>query len=426
MATKKYRGDAQPVAQVSTITVGGTWANGDMATVTCNLKDVTVTFGNGAPTTAQVAAAVKAALAGDDVTSYGETRNDVGTSFAEMKEFAAGVSGSVVSLTAAAAGVPFTVSVSKSSASGTFVLATPTASSGPYHYDAGENWDPVNVPVDGDDIVFEKSSAHVRYGLDQSSVTPASVTFESTMTGDVGLPDNNPLGYYEYRQKKLTFDGATAANFPAGDGAGSPRVRLDFGTGTAVTANVSQTGTSAESGVPAVRIDGANAGNVLNLLRGSVGLAFDDGASANFPTVRCGAANVGAGESKLFCGAGCSLTTITNGGSDLTTNANVTTVTMTGGSHAHLAGTVGTVTCDGGTFTQRSTGTVTTGTFRGPAARLDASRDLRGKTFTNLSVTKGAVLYDPNKVLTFTNPVSLDRESLKVSDLGATFSLQRS
>lgn len=427
MATKVWRGDAQVRRQVTTLTVAGVWATGDTATVTINGKDLVLTVGTAA-TTADVASALAAMLASADAVGD-ETRSALASSVPELTGVEAEADASVVSLTGPDTGAPFTVTATEVTVgTGTVSAATPTAPTGPNHYDDPENWEPVNVPVTADDIVFERSDVDVLYGIDQSAVTPNTVRALPTFTGRIGLPPVNAEGRYrEYRPQYLTFNGVTAGAFVEdGDGAGSGRIKLDFGTATAATVTVAKTGQGEEDGVPAVLLAGGNAGNVLNLTGGSVGLAFDTGTTGEWPVVNVSQAEGSGATTRLVCGQGSTLGTVRHYGGDVTVQSDVTTYEMTAGTLRWLAGAVTTLTVDGGTVFWQSAGTLTTGVFRNKGTTLDAERDPRTRTATNLSVTKGAALFDGNKRITFTTPVAIDRDSLAVSDLGSAFNLQRS
>lgn len=407
MATTIWRGSAQAVAQVTTVTIGGTAAIGQVYSVTIGTKTLSFTAAN--TSNSDIATGLQAVLAASTIPEFAEITWTVASA--------------VVTGTAATPGKPFTLS-SGATGTGSATASTTTANSGPNCWDVALNWDTEAVPVDGDDVVLERSSIGIYYGLGQSSVDLVSLTIDSTYTGDIGLPDYASSGYFEYRARKLAI-GATTVTIGQGSGAGSGRIRLNLGTGqTAVT--VHNTGVSRDANTAALQLEGTHASNTLSILKGDVGSAVAAGETATWATIRTGYIDSENTDVRLQLGAGCTLTTLTLGGGQVTTQSALTTVTMTGGTLTHLAGTITTLTVDAGTVYYQSSGTLTTGTFRTKAARLDVSRDLRARTITNLTVTKGASLHDPEKTITFTNPYTTDRESLLASDLGAQFSLQRS
>src|SRR5574341_249468 len=346
MATKRWRGDAIAIAQVDTITVGGTWANGDTATLTINTKDIVVTFGNGVPTTAQVAAALKAAWEGDAITAYGETRNTTGNLVPEFAEATATVASSVVTITADTRGKPFTLTVSETSAAGTLTPATSTAATGPNHWDNVDNWDASGVPVSTDDVYIQNSSVDILYGLAQSAVTLTSLHIAANYTGKIGLPDVNTgstASYYEYRAKRLAIS-ATTVQKGKGLGNGSGRITLDVGA-NACTLNVFMTATPTETGLESILWKGTNAGNAVNVYKGSLGIGVEAGDVATVATLRVGyTLNVQA-DSTVRCGTGVTLTTIDKSGGNLAIQSACTTITQTDGTLTILAGAITTLTC---------------------------------------------------------------------------------
>src|SRR5262245_47220947 len=114
MATRRWRGDAPKTAQVNTVTVGGTAANGQVYSVTINAKLVAYTA-NGSDTNNTIAAALKALLAASVIPEFAEVTWTVATN--------------VITGTAKTAGRPF-VNTSAATGTGTLVTATATANSG--------------------------------------------------------------------------------------------------------------------------------------------------------------------------------------------------------------------------------------------------------------------------------------------------------
>ena len=194
MTTRYWLGAATPIAQITTITIGGTWATSDTITITSgNGNDLIATVGSSTGTTdiaALLAAAFNASSATDSLVND-ETRNLGGQQIAEFTDITAEFSGTTVVLTAATAGVPFTVAVSKSSASGTVSASETTSATGPNFADNADNWSGATLPVDGDEIVFDSGNVDVLYGLDLSAVTPAAIVRTMNYTGRIGLAGAN-------------------------------------------------------------------------------------------------------------------------------------------------------------------------------------------------------------------------------------------
>lgn len=412
MATNRFRGDAVAIKQVVTVQIT---ANDVVTTykITINGKVVSV-LGN-ADGVNSTASDLQTALDASTIPEFAEVTWTVSTD--------------TVTGTAATAGVPFTATSSVSGGAGTIgAVTTTTASAGPNDWSTAGNWSLGAVPVNGDDVVIENSSVDISYGLDQSAVTLASLTIENTYTGKLGLPDytTGSTSYYQYRDKYLKI-GATTCNLGRGDGQGSGRVKIDFGS-VATTVNVEGAGSPADTGLPAVILNGSNAGNVLNATQGTIGLAIDAGSTAQFPTIRVGSETSQATDVTLTCGTGCTLATINQNGGVVTVGSNVTTWTKTSGTSTNLySSAITTITADSGTHYWQSNGTITTGTFRGDGTVLDCTRDLRSRTLTGSTFTGGAYFLDPSKTVTFTNPFATDKKSAALHNYGeAPFSLQRS
>ncbi len=182
MPTIEFCGKAQAVAQVETITIGGTPVANDTVSVTINNKTVTYTVVTA--TVAAVCTGLASALS-----------NATDPEFAELSWEA--TSTTVVG-TAVTAGVPHTISVAEV---GTCTIATTTTieATGPNHVDNVDNWVGGVLPTGADSIVLANSSASLLYGWPGSQVNLANCRIEESYTGDIGLPKVNELEYQEYR-----------------------------------------------------------------------------------------------------------------------------------------------------------------------------------------------------------------------------------
>jgi hypothetical protein len=411
MATVIWRGDAQAVAQVVTVAI---LIADPLTTFKVTINGKTVSALGVGVSTANTAAALQAALAA--------------STLAEFLEITWTVNASTITGTAVTKGLPFTATSSASGGAGTIGAVTvATASAGPNDWSTPGNWSAGAVPVNGDDVVLQNSTVDILYGLDQSAVTLATMTRYMSYTGKIGLPQytTGTSSYYEYRPRYLKI-GATATTLGRGDGSGGGRCQIDFGA-VATTCNVEGAGPGADSGLPAITLNGSNAANVLNITQGSIGLAIDAGATAQFPVIRIGSELSPATDVTFTAGAGCTLGAITQSGGVATVASNVTTWTKTAGASVNLAGTIGTITADGGTHYWQSNGAITTALFRGDGTALDCSRDIRARTLTNATFTGGGFYVDPLKTITFTNPYATDAKSYPLCNAGiGPFNMQRS
>ena len=421
MANVRWIGQAQAVAQVDTVTVALTWAQNDTVTLTINGKDLVVTIGTSA-TTDDVATAIKEAWEGETLTdttaSY--TPSGGGDSIAEFAEVTATVSGSVVTLTHDTAGVPFTLSVTESTAgSGTATEATATTATGANYWSNADNWDTGSVPVTTDDVYIDDGNVSILYDLDASAVTLTSLTIGSSYTGEIGLPKDNANGYPEYRDDYLQISATTvtigADNIGNVDGSGSPRLKLDLGSVQA-TVNVKSTGSSAEQGLEAFVWKGTNVSNELEVISGSVAVAPFLDETANLAAVRNDAGSIRFGNGVTFESG----STVTNETGELRVATTMQSLTNTNGT-VIVTEDAALVTCvhKGGQLAYRASGNITTLTIGGGAldttAVLDASSSFDAVTIATLNLKPRAQILDPLRKLTYTSIVfDSDVDSIQI------------
>ena len=171
MATTIWRGDQAGYFQTCTIVASGTWATGNIATLTINGKAVSVTLGS-AYTTPDVVEVLGRAVNGDAVKGN-ETRTITGNLIGEFAGITATYASSTLTLTADVSGVPFTVTQSQTSGTGG-TLGAPTttvAPRGPNEM-AAVNLSGGTLTGTGNTLVFQNSSVSCLYGLDQSRRRP--------------------------------------------------------------------------------------------------------------------------------------------------------------------------------------------------------------------------------------------------------------
>ena len=409
MASNRWIGRAQAIAQVDTVTSTGSPATNDTITLTINTKSLVVTIGESMPTTTTVALAIKEAWEDETFTDplNSKTPDDGGQDIAEHAEITATASGAVVTLTHKTPGTPFTLTVTESGG-GTAPEATATAATGPNFYDNVDNWSLGAIPVvaadeTGDDVFYDDSSVSVLHGLDQSHASNhvPSITVSRNYTGQFGLPKQNPGGYVEYRGDYLQLS-ATTVTVGRGEGSGSSQLKLDTGVQqTAIT--VESTG-SPPFGLEAFLWKGTHASNTLELHEGTVGVAVFGGEVATILTLLNTAGEV-------RCSADTTLTTITNESGSMELHSNVTTLTNSSGTILFGgSATLTTLNLDGGTVNYQSSGTITTanigGTLRG--ATLDFSGDNSSRTITNaVSLRLNGRIVDPLQTVTYTAGIQL-------------------
>lgn len=323
-----------------------------------------------------------------------------------------------MTLTGDTAGKPFTVTSGVSGGTGTIgAVTTGTAATGPNHWDNADNWSGGAVPINADDVVVEQGS-DILYGLAQSAVTLTSLTVKRSFIGRIGLPaianaDQAAASRYaEYRATYLAI-GATTISVGEGAGTGSGRLKIDTGA-VAHTTNLYGTGAPLETGLPAMLLKGSNAANVLNVTRGSIGVALLAGETAQLATLRVGYDTQVESDAQVRLGSGVTLAAVETSGGQIEINGATTSLTIGAGTVDIRAGAHAAITQYGGILNYRGTGTVTT-LVVGPGAVADFGKDLRDRTLTNCEVHRGASLLDPNRTVTFTNGLDVIRSD--VSDV---------
>jgi hypothetical protein len=413
MASPKWTGNAQSVADLWTATVGGTIEVGDVFKVTVNGK--TLTYTATATTIASVVAGLVAAFNALDPTLY-----------PEHAEYTAADASPTITFTADRAGVPGTITVATTEAGGgaadaqTFTIAHTATGTGPNNWDNPANWDTGAIPVSTDTPKIENSAVDILYGIDQNAVTLTSLDILKSFTGKIGLPRRNANGYQEYRETYLKIS-ATTLNVGQGAGRGSGRIKVNVGA-NACAANVYGTGQPAEAGVESFLFVGTSASNTLNVTEGSVGVAAFAGEAANLSGIlKVGFEQNRASDANVRCGSGVTLATVVQTGGMLEINSAMTTVTRTGGTMTHRGtGTITTLENFGGTFYDECSGTYTTVLNM---ATFDRQRVLSQQTIDTLRVYARSNTYIPSGTtaplygVTLTNP--FECVGCELTDLGA-------
>ena len=256
MAVVKWKGGAQAVAQVTTITFSA-YTSGQTYTVVINGKSVSYTAG--ASTAADVSSGLQAAIAASG-----------GAEFSTMT--ASGTTSLI--LTSNNPGEPTTITASATGGITATVTAT-TAATGPNHFNNANNWIGGALPSAGDDLVFEDSSYGVLYALEDTT-NYGDITIDSTFTGEIGLPVQNAAGYREYRPRFLKLgDGTSSYALTVGLGTGRqpPRVFIDANAAD-VAAKIYNSGNSATEETPIV-IKNTGSASTLDVYAGKVYIDAD-------------------------------------------------------------------------------------------------------------------------------------------------------
>jgi hypothetical protein len=407
MATVQWTGGGPSQTQVETATVTGVAAGGTL-TATIGVHSVTYVCTSG-DTTASAAQSLFNLL----------TAAGVPGEFAELVYD--NPSNGVITVTSPTSGYPFTIAF-VGGLGASISQAHTTANLSPSDVTLAANWlrnGVAALPQNGDDLVIANSSIPLLWNLDKLFIIPLSVTRYQSFTGTIGLPDQNPAGYLEYRATDLTLGTAGSSSSLGGGGGGGGSIPAQttmlLGAGTTgggpgrerynlqgqkTVLTVLASGSALDA--TAVRFRGTNGANTVSVVSTSLGIAL------------------GATETSSFSSA------VVGGGGTLVTGGIVTVsgaVTVTGGSAVlasapptlnALSGSQITVTAaeatfpailaaNGSQFTWLSDSTVTTLTLR-TGSFFDKSQDPRAMTITNLTIdVDTAVVNDPMNTITYTN-----------------------
>lgn len=397
MATIFWRGDAPAIAQVSDFQFGGTWEATDVVNISINGKTLSVVAGS--TVIATVVSTVVAAFNSLSASIYPE--------FAEITASVSPTGSAYLRLTADTAGKPFDVTVATTETGGGAAddqtigseIAV-QASRGPAHVDDPLNYSGGALPANGDTLVVTDTTESLLYGLGAlSAVTLDALIINQSFTGSIGLPEYDlENDYYQYRERYFCI-GATEVTIGAGEGGGSGRIRLNLGSAQ-TTVNVFNSGQSSQFGMRSIAVKGTHADNEINILKGSVDIAPEQGSASTFKTVRCSYVDNPSNDVNARSGSGVTLTNVVQQGGDLVIQSNTTTINVLDGTCTLMAGDHASVDATGGIVDWRTTGEVAA--LSASNCTVDLSKDPRPKDFKSTSTIelyRGAVLNDPLGVL---------------------------
>lgn len=381
MAIRRWLGAAQAVGQVSTVTIGGTIVANDTFTITIGGTSVTIIVASGATGLAAVANALADAC-------------QASTAPVQFTDVSFSVADAVITCSSVDKGKPFTIAVSKVSTSGTITLATPTAATGPNHWNNTANWSGSTLPATGDTAILQQSSVDILYGLAQSAVQLAELIIDASFEGRVGLADQADAGYWEYRAKYLAI-GATKVLIGQGTGRASDRIRLDLGNNASTVIVTNTARSRSQNDESAVSLLCNSSASVINVIAGDVGIARLGEETATLGDLLIGSA----GTARV--GYNVTMTTLTSEG-NANVASSVTTVTQNGGTVVVFDAQVTTLNLNAGTCRYFSNATITTATIAGT---LNLSGDARAKTISSCTVKRGGRIVDPSRTLTATGGI---------------------
>lgn len=390
MATKRYIGLEPAIAQVDTITPGGTIEIGDIFILTVTGLDGStdeVVFVATATTVANITAGITAAWNNDTspltvgVTAVDDTIH--------------------ITLTSDTPGIGFSVAATTTEAGGgaadlqTFVRAASVANAGPYSWDDTGNWSGGALPGAADDVFVEGHSVY--YGLDQSAAgTFTSLRITRSQIGVNPAPGTTPI----YLQARATNVDIGYDYEPVLSTQPVP-VNVDMGNvQTAIV--IHRTG---ENGVFAgVRILATHANSTLEVLAGSVSVGTEPGETAQFGEITVNDASARNTDTIVKVGTGMTVNSVKCLGGSLLLRSAATTLRVEAGTAEVVgSGAIGTLAILGGLVICSTTGTVSTLEARGGVA--DFTRSSATRTITSAFIWIPATIkYDPGWIV-FTNKI---------------------
>jgi len=411
MATMYWQGQATAVAQVTTVTVGGTLSG---ETFTISVGGVAIATHTDATTTIAntVAGLVAAWNASTHPYATGITAADDSPD---------------VVLTADTAGIPFVITLNTPGGSATLGQAATTANAGPNVWAAANFWNGTAyaLPANSDTVVIENNDVDVLWGLAQSAVTLTELRIMHSYTGKIGLPDDELTTSAtatvttkpEYRDTSLAISATTlriGEHYGSGSPAGSGRIKIDTGSNQTTLIVSNSSASSTDGNLEPIRWKGTHASNAVQLLKGRLGIATSyAGEAATVSELNVAHRGNVAGDADVNVGAGVTLTTVNQSGGDAVVQCAFTTLEQTAGESTTIGAGAVTTANVGGTLYARSTGTITTLRVTGKA---DFSRDPRDRTVTNCELHKGGslMLDNGNPIsVTLTNGIDLIRCGLE-------------
>lgn len=278
-----------------------------------------------------------------------------------------------------------------------------------------------SLPQDDDDVEVRNSNVPMLWNLDRlSGVRFATYTRWQTMTGSIGLPENNPNGYKEWRATDFTFIGP-AGSVPSGGlvmvlgqgdvGSGPSRERYNT-LSQKTTLMVLASGQAVDE--YGVRWRGVHTENSFKVLGGvSLGIAMLEGEAASLSSSTVD------GDSDIGIGAGVTWTagsTLTMYGASATMYAAPATLAMNNGAQVTIAEdelTWASITARGGSQMIWLAGGVITALVLETNSSIDKGQDLRPLTVTNSTIDGDTCfINDPNNTITWTNAASVKQQVL--------------
>ncbi len=399
MTVINYTANAPTIAQVDTLTPGGTIAVGNDFTVAVGNKSLT--YRATGATVASVCTGLQALLAA--------------STYPEFQEITWVDAVTAITATAKVPGRPHEIVLSDAQGAGgtdthSFNKTATTANSGPSDVAAVLNYSSGTLPANSDTLNFDGLAVPILYNCDALAALSALIVNITNWSGAFGLPAWNPAGYPEYRPTSFVIP-AVVVNY---SGSGS-RAKFDIENPGApclftITAPSSQ---SAESNVPAIQIIGGTATNHIDLKanKGNVGVAINAGEVAHIGSFIAGYQTNQTTDAKVKFGPGVVFQDdeYTVLGGQVESQSDVGTITLYPNATVKVTGGALDTLVDnrGGVFIYASPETPIGKYIGYSGSKCDLRRKLDPFAITDVDLYAGAEIIGGEGLLSVTNPINL-------------------
>ncbi|MBS3735362.1 MAG: hypothetical protein KGY99_10645 [Phycisphaerae bacterium] len=288
-------------------------------------------------------------------------------------------------------------------------------------WSTGANWESGNAPGNGDSVRIPAGVTQGIDGYDASGTTLVGFTVENTSItiGSKTTPLHITL-----------YDSSTAYDAIL-EGTGETHLQIDDYENIVVRDAATSPGTGEYGLNLSGALDDTNtpaaSGNIIILAgaNASIGLGSEAGTDLELNDLKVTGGSVTVGSS-VTEDDGSTAPDMSMTGGTAETHSALGTVSQTGGTWRHHSGAVTTMNVDGGKCHYRSTGTASTVTVANSGQVL-CTEDIRGRTFSALTMYSGATFKDPMESVTLTNDIDLTRCGLSdvTLELGNHIKLSR-
>lgn len=405
MATVQFTGRAAAVAQVTKIVFS--------SIVATNTYSVTV---NGKTISAVATGTSLATLLDALIASWGASAEPEHRALVAAYHRDSGGTIDGLMLTAAKAGVPWTVTAAATT--GLATVTQDTNASGPNFFNVDANWSTGSMPSAGDTLELIDCSVSILYGL-VVTTNFAALKIYASYTGQIGLPAWNTDGYAEFRTRFLTLgDGTVPIAVTIGEGVGNHAPSIRYNANDAATTLVIFDGQSNSTNYP-IEITDMKSTSTGVVYGG--GVLIDDSTTGTLVSLKVMARSGSRTKPKVKTTSRMTVTAteVYGQGAEVELNGSGTTLVVRDNAKAitRSAAAIGTVTASGrGVISWQSSGGIGTKLNVQTDGDVDFSEQVEAKTIAACDIARGGRIRDPYKVVTWTTGVAL-QDGARLADV---------